>query len=71
MKLRRRYHRVRTGIFIAPGGFTAAFHEAPRREKNGHVVIPVDAAELERWIREDDRLSVLNELLERAVFDEP
>ena len=70
MKMRRRYQRVRTGIFIAPGGFTAAFHEARKREKNGHVVIPVDAADLERWIREDDRAAVLNDLLKRAVFDE-
>ena len=70
MKLKRRYQRVRTGLFIAPGGFTAGFHEARKREKNGFLVIPVDAEALERWIHDDDRAAVLRDLHQSAVFDE-
>lgn len=70
MKLKRRYQRVRTGFFIAPGGFTAGFDEARRRATNGYVVVPVDAADLERWITADDRAAVLRELHRRAVFDQ-
>lgn len=70
MKLKRRYQRVRTGFFIAPGGFTAGFLEARKRETNGYVVIPVDVADLERWIREPDRAAVLRDLHTRAVFDQ-
>jgi len=33
-------------------------------------VIPVDGADLERWIAADDRLAVLAELHKRAVFDQ-
>jgi hypothetical protein len=32
------------------------------------LIILVDAADLERWISADDRVAVLRELHERAVF---
>lgn len=69
-KLERRYQRARTGFFIAPGGFTAGFHEARKRKKNGYLVIPVGPSDLERWIHEDDRSAVLRDLHRDAVFDE-
>jgi ActR/RegA family two-component response regulator len=69
-KLTTKYRRAHTGFFIAPGGFTAEFHAA--RAKHGSesaLIIPVDLADLERWIAADDRLAVLGELHKRAVFD--
>ncbi len=69
-KFTAKYNRVRTGFLIAPGGFTQEVHEDVRSHKEGTVlIILVDAEDLERWIAEDDRLSVLRELHERAVFD--
>lgn len=69
-KLTTKYERARTGFFIAPGGFTAAFREARADHKAGGVlVIPVDADDLTKWIEEDDRLAVLQDLHKRAVFD--
>jgi hypothetical protein len=70
-KLTTKYRRAHTGFFIAPGGFTDEFHAA--RAKHGSesaLVIPVDGADLERWIHADDRLTVLGELHKRAVFDQ-
>ncbi len=70
-KLTTKYRRAHTGFFIAPGGFTDEFHAA--RAKHGSesaLVIPVDGADLERWIHADDRLAVLGELHKRAVFDQ-
>jgi hypothetical protein len=32
-------------------------------------VIPVDAADLERWIAEADKIGVLRDLHRRATFD--
>jgi len=61
---------VHTGFLFAPGGFTEEVHEDVRSHKNGTVlIILVDADDLERWITADDRLAVLRELHERAVFD--
>jgi ActR/RegA family two-component response regulator len=69
-KLTAKYHRVRTGFLIAPGGFTKEVPEDVRSHKEGTVlIILVDADDLERWIAADDRLAVLRELHERAVFD--
>ncbi|MEO7730333.1 MAG: response regulator [Kofleriaceae bacterium] len=69
-KLTAKYHRVRTGFLIAPGGFTKEVYEDVRTHKEGALlVILVDAADLERWIEADDRVAVLRELHERAVFD--
>lgn len=68
-KLTTKFGRVRTGFFIAPGGFTEAFHEARAGEKKSDVlVIPVDAKDLEAWVAAEDKLLVLRELHERATF---
>lgn len=62
--------RAHTGLFIATGGFTSAFHEARAAHKAQNVlVIPADADDLDRWITADDRLAVLRELHQRATFD--
>ncbi|HWU86141.1 MAG TPA: response regulator [Kofleriaceae bacterium] len=69
-KLTTKYGRARTGFFIAPGGLTAAFHQARADHKAGAaLVIPVDADGLDRWIAADDRLAVLRELHKSATFD--
>jgi hypothetical protein len=34
------------------------------------LVIPIGGQDLERWISADDRLTILNELHKRAVFDQ-
>lgn len=69
-KFTAKYNRVRTGFLIAPRGFTKEVHEDVRSHKEGAVlIILVDADDLERWIAADDRLAVLRELHERAVFD--
>lgn len=69
-KLTTKYGRAHTGLFIATGGFTSAFHEARAAHKAQNVlVIPVDADDLDRWIAADDRLAVLRELHQRATFD--
>jgi ActR/RegA family two-component response regulator len=69
-KFSAKYNRVRTGFLFAPGGFTKEVHEDVRSHKAESVLIMlVDAADLERWIAADDRLAVLRELHERAVFD--
>lgn len=69
-KFSAKYHRIRAGFFFAPGGFTKEVHEDLRAHKEGTVlIILVDDADLERWIAADDRLAVLRELHERAVFD--
>jgi hypothetical protein len=61
---------VRTGFLFAPGGFTREVHEDIRSNKAGTIlIIPVDADDLERWIAAGDRLAILRELHERAVFD--
>jgi CheY-like chemotaxis protein len=71
-KLTNKYGRARTGFFFAPGGFTRAFHEARAEHKAATaLVIPVDAADLQRWIDEDDRQQVLRDLHRRAVFERP
>lgn len=70
-KLTTKYGRARTGFFIAAGGFADTFHTA--RGKHGTeqvLIIPVDAADLERWIVADDRLEALTALHKRAVFDQ-
>jgi hypothetical protein len=69
-KFTTKYNRVRTGFLFAPGGFTREVHEDIRSSKAGtFLIIPVDGDDLERWIAADDRLAVLRELHERAVFD--
>lgn len=69
-KLTSKYKRARTGFFIAPGGFTRAFHEERARRQEGEVlVIPVDAEGLERWIAADDKLAVVRDLHKSATFD--
>jgi ActR/RegA family two-component response regulator len=69
-KFSAKYHRVRTGFLIAPGGFTKEVHEDVRSHKAGTIlIILVDAPDLERWIAADDRIAILRELHERAVFD--
>lgn len=71
-KLTTKYGRARTGFFIAPGGFTAPFHDARTKHAATDVlVIPVDAQDLERWIEADDPAAVLREIHKRAVFDLP
>jgi len=69
-KFSAKYQRVHTGFLFAPGGFTKEVHEDVRSHKEGNVlIILVDADDLQRWIAADDRLAVLRELHERAVFD--
>lgn len=69
-KLTTKYSRVHIGFLFAPGGFTREAHEELRSHKEGAIlIILVDAEDLERWIAADDRLAVLRELHERAVFD--
>lgn len=69
-KFTTKYNRVRTGLLFAPGGFTQEAHDELRSHKAGNIlIIPVDSDDLERWITADDRLAVLRELHERAVFD--
>jgi ActR/RegA family two-component response regulator len=71
-KLTTKFGRATTGFFFATGGFTDAFHEQRTADKTSPakaLVIPVDAADLDRWITSDDRLGVLTELYKRAVFD--
>jgi ActR/RegA family two-component response regulator len=69
-KLTSKYKRARTGFFIAPGGFTSAFHEErARRQESEVLVIPVDAEALACWIAADDKLAVLRELHKNATFD--
>lgn len=71
-KLTTKYQRARTGFFIAPGAFTSEFFATRLQHARDHaLVIPVDKAALERWIRADDRLLVLRELHQKAVFDLP
>jgi ActR/RegA family two-component response regulator len=68
-KFTAKYQRLRAGFLIAPGGFTREVHEDVRDHKEGDIlIILVDDADLERWIAADDRLAVLRELHERAVF---
>lgn len=68
-KFTTKYNRVHTGFLFAPGGFTKEAHEELRSGKQGAIlIIPVDSDDLERWIAADDRLAVLRELHERAVF---
>jgi CheY-like chemotaxis protein len=69
-KLTGKYRRARTGFFIAPGGFTTGFfREKEKRTENEVLVIPVDAAALERWLTAEDRLAVIRELHRNATFD--
>ncbi len=69
-KFTAKYERVRTGFLIAPGGFTDAVHQDIRSHKEAKIlIILVDADDLERWIAAEDRVAVLDELHERAVFD--
>jgi CheY-like chemotaxis protein len=71
-KLETKFGRVRIGFFIAPGGFAKTFAaEAARHSKDDVLVIPVDGEALQRWIEAEDRLAVLNELHQRAVFAVP
>jgi Restriction endonuclease len=68
-KLITKYGRLRTGFFIAPGGFTKTFEEARRAHSSGQVlIIPVSADDLQRWVETEDRLTLLNELHHRAGF---
>lgn len=68
-KLTNKFGHARTGFFFAPGGFAKTFEEARQQKAEGSVlVIPVDAADLGRWIDADDRMAVVNELKKRAVF---
>lgn len=68
-KLSGRHQRARTGFFFSTGGFTAKFHEKLSELKSHDVlVIPVDRPDLERWIDSEDRVAVLGEFHERAVF---
>ena len=68
-KLTAKYSRVRTGFLFAPGGFTKEAQDKLRDHKEGEILIMlVDAEDLERWISADDRLAVLREIHERAVF---
>ena len=72
-KLTTKYGRATTGFFFAVGGFTDGFHAQRTADKTSTtkvLVIPVDAADLDRWIISDDRASVLTELYKRAVFDQ-
>ena len=62
-----------TGFFFAVGGFTDGFHAqraADRTSATHALVIPVDAADLDRWITADDRVRMLTDLYQRAVFDQ-
>jgi ActR/RegA family two-component response regulator len=71
-KLTTRFGRATTGLLFATGGFTDAFHEQRTADKTSPakaLVIPVDAADLDRWINSEDRVGVLTELYKRAVFD--
>jgi ActR/RegA family two-component response regulator len=69
-KLTAKFQRVRVGFLIAPGGFSDRFGDDLRGHKQDELlVIPVDAADLARWIDADDRLAVLRALHERTVFD--
>lgn len=69
-KFTTKYNRVQTGFLFAPGGFTKEARDELRSRKDGSIlIILVDSEDLERWIAADDRLTVLNELQERAVFD--
>ena len=64
-------YRATTGFFFAVGGFTEGFHArrtADRTSARKALVIPVGAADLDRWITSDDRAGVLTELYKRAVF---
>jgi ActR/RegA family two-component response regulator len=72
-KLTTKYGRATTGFFFAVGGFTDAFHKQRAADKTSAtraLVIPVDAADLDRWITSEDRVGVLTELYKRAVFDQ-
>jgi ActR/RegA family two-component response regulator len=69
-KLDNKYKRVRTGIFIAPGGFTDEFKDARGERKLAeYLVVTIDNGDIERWIDADDRVAVLNELHKRSVFE--
>jgi CheY-like chemotaxis protein len=69
-KLTNKYRRVRTGFLVAPGGFTDEFHRARAEHKVAEVlVIPVDDADLARWIEATDRVELLRELHRKAVFE--
>lgn len=69
MKVQSKVGRVRTGFFIAPGGFTDGFRrELTRQARADFLIIPVDDADLDRWIEADDRHAILAELHEHAVF---
>jgi ActR/RegA family two-component response regulator len=71
-KLTTKYGRATTGLFFAVGGFTEAFHLQRAADKTAAVnvlVVPVDAADLERWITVDDRVGFVTDLYKRAVFD--
>lgn len=69
-KLTTQYQRARTGFLFATGGFTEPFFKArTEHAREGALVIPVDAADLERWIDADDRVRFTCELHQKAVFD--
>ena len=69
-KLTTKFGRAKVGFFFAPGGFTSAFHaERTTRRQSDVLVIPVDAADLERWIDAEERVEVLRALHKRAVFE--
>ena len=69
-KLENKYQRVKTGIFIAPNGFTDEFQTARRERKTKEqLILTIDHDDIDRWIDAENRVAILNELHKRAVFD--
>jgi len=71
-KMRTKSGRVRTGFFIAPGGFTQGVRTTLAQHKlEEFLVVLLDAEDVQRWVDADGeaaRLAVLGALYQGAVF---
>jgi hypothetical protein len=68
-KLTEKNGKARTGFFFSTGGFTEEFHQARAKQKASNtLVVPVDAAGIQRWVHSENRLETLGEFHHAAVF---
>lgn len=68
-KLRDRYGRARLGILVGLGGFTGNVEKKIERESNRpELVLLVDRAALDGWIRSSDRARWLTDRIAAASF---
>ena len=68
-KIVNRGGRCRLGFFVATGGFTRGYQtQAATFRKDDHLVVPVDAKDIDELVNATDRSEVLKRLHERAVM---